>query len=151
MNRFARIAAVGLALLLAACGTAGNTTFPDGGTASTPAITTADKVAQARQVLSNVKLGVTVAEIAFDGVCASSAAPKFCTDPAAQAAYADAKVLVAGALQTADDALATNGTFTDADIAKLVGDATTDLAYLEAVISDVRAGKAPPLPPAASP
>lgn len=143
MKVLASIAIVaGLAFMLSACGTTGV-----GTTDGPPAVTTtADKIAAAQQTVHDIRLGVTLAEIAFDGMCGvEHLAPKFCSDPVAQAAYADAKELVASALQTADDALASGGgKLSDADIANLVTDATNDLAHLEAVISDIKAGRKPP-------
>lgn len=143
--RFSKLAAIGALLLaLAACASP-DLPFPDDTSPATTTATTApaDKAAAARDTLQKVEFGATLAEIGYDTLCAPLSAPKFCTDPAAVAAYADTKALLATAFQTAQDALDANGTFDEATITKLLSDATKDLVKLEAVIADIKSGKTP--------
>lgn len=144
MKLFVKLAAIGgLLLALGACTSSGELPFPDDTASTTTTTTGTPPVAQARSNLQRIELAATVAELGYDAICAGQSAPKTCTDPQAVAVYTGVKALLASAFQTADDALATNGTLTQADITKLVTDATVALGKLETVIADIKAGKTP--------
>lgn len=120
-------ATLALALLLGGCATTGPTQ---------------DQRQEWRDNLTKAEMAATLAEVGYDGMCASSIAPKFCRDPRANAIYASTKDLLSSAFQSAEDALAAE-TFDETTIRKLFKDAIDALSKLEKVISDVRSNRAP--------
>jgi len=139
-----RAGRIGLALagmmLLAACGALAPAT--DGAPAPA-ADQAAQNLAKARQAEGWAKAAALGAEIAYDTLCVSPAAPQTCSDPKAVAVYDDAKRFLDAAFAAADEALA-DGTYDDAKRKALAGDVLAALAKLEAVLSDLKAGRVPP-------
>lgn len=138
MKRFLAIGLVAISLGgCALTGSAGVTT----GTGSTTTTETSG-VQNWQTMVSMLRTGVTTAEAAETTICASPAAPKFCTNPVDQAKITALESSVNDALSALSSALSAYQTGgSQAALQSALNDLTTALADYNSTVTAFRAAK----------